>query len=43
MAKPLVCELVIERLPLYLRTLQFLEREGKYLVSSWEVGRRYCQ
>jgi len=40
MTKPLVSELVIARLPLYLRTLQFLENEGKQFTSSQELANR---
>jgi redox-sensing transcriptional repressor len=40
MAEPFVSEVVIERLPLYLRTLQFLEKEGKQVTSSQELAER---
>lgn len=35
-----VPEIVVERLPLYLRTLSFLKREGKVITSSQELGAR---
>jgi redox-sensing transcriptional repressor len=40
MAEPLVSEVVIDRLPLYLRMLQFLEKEGKQITSSQELAER---
>ncbi len=40
MAEPFVSEVVIERLPLYLRMLQFLEKEGKQVTSSQELAER---
>jgi len=33
-------EIVIERLPIYLRTLELLAREGKAITSSQELGER---
>ncbi|MBI5303817.1 MAG: redox-sensing transcriptional repressor Rex [Chloroflexi bacterium] len=35
-----VPEIVIERLPIYLRTLELLAREGKAITSSQELGER---
>jgi redox-sensing transcriptional repressor len=35
-----VPEIVVERLPLYLRMLGFLKREGKVITSSQELGAR---
>ena len=40
MAEPTVSEVVIDRLPLYLRLLQFLEKEGKQVTSSQELAER---
>ena len=40
MAESLVSEVVIDRLPLYLRTLQFLEKEDKQVTSSQELAER---
>ena len=40
MAEPSVSEVVIDRLPLYLRMLQFLEKEGKQVTSSQELAER---
>jgi redox-sensing transcriptional repressor len=40
MSEPAVSEVVIDRLPLYLRMLQFLEKEGKQVTSSQELAKR---
>ena len=40
MSEPTVSEVVIDRLPLYLRMLQFLEKEGKRVTSSQELAER---
>jgi redox-sensing transcriptional repressor len=40
MAEPVVSEVVIDRLPLYLRMLHFLEKEGKQITSSQELAER---
>ncbi len=40
MSSESISDVVIDRLPLYLRTLQFLEREGKLITSSQELGER---
>ena len=40
MASDIVPEIVIERLPIYLRTLELLAREGKAITSSQELGER---
>jgi redox-sensing transcriptional repressor len=40
MAEPRVSDVVIDRLPLYLRALQFLEKEGRQVTSSQELAER---
>jgi len=43
MTELLISELVVARLPHYLRTLQFIEKEGKQFISSKELaGRLGC-
>jgi len=40
MAEQSVSDVVINRLPLYLRMLEFLQKEGKAITSSQELGER---
>ena len=40
MTEKSISDIVIRRLPLYLRTLQYMEQENRYITSSQELGER---